>query len=71
MVPAGKKAKCLSSFNRTTKIIHHHHHDHHHHCDYSGPEFKLSIVIYSIIMLFSKIAYYLSRLSRALKLTSV
>ena len=27
MVPAGNKAKRLSSVNRTTKTIHHHHHD--------------------------------------------
>ena len=26
MVPAGNKAKRLSSVNHTTKIIHHHHH---------------------------------------------
>ena len=26
MVPAGNKAKCLSSLNHTTKTIHHHHH---------------------------------------------
>ena len=26
MVPAGNKAKCLSSFNHTTRTIHHHHH---------------------------------------------
>ena len=26
MVPAGNKAKCLSSVNHTTKIIHRHHH---------------------------------------------
>ena len=26
MVPAGNKAKCLSSVNHTTKTIHHHHH---------------------------------------------
>ena len=31
MVPAGNKAKCLSSVNHTTKTIHHHHHHHHHH----------------------------------------
>ena len=29
MVPAGNKAKCLSSVNHTTKTIHHHHHHHH------------------------------------------
>ena len=28
MVPAGDKAKRLSSVNHTTKIIHHHHHHH-------------------------------------------
>ena len=26
MVPAGNKAKCLSSVNHTTKTIHHHRH---------------------------------------------
>ena len=32
MVPAGNKAKRLSSVNNTTKtILHHHHHHHHHH----------------------------------------
>ena len=31
MVPAGNKAKRLSSINHTTKTIHHHHHHHHHH----------------------------------------
>ena len=31
MVPAGNKAKRLSSVNHTTKTIHHHHHHHHHH----------------------------------------
>ena len=30
MVPAGNKAKRLSSVNHTTKTIHHHHHLHHH-----------------------------------------
>ena len=30
MVPAGNKAKHLSSVNHTTKTIHHHHHHHHH-----------------------------------------
>ena len=30
MVPAGNKARRLSSVNHTTKIIHHHHHHHHH-----------------------------------------
>ena len=29
MVPAGNKAKRLSSVNHTTKTIHHHHHHHH------------------------------------------
>ena len=28
MVPAGNKAKHLSSVNHTTKTIHHHHHHH-------------------------------------------
>ena len=28
MVPAGNKAKYLSSVNHTTRIIHHHHHHH-------------------------------------------
>ena len=31
MVPAGNKAKRLSSVSHTTKTIHHHHHHHHHH----------------------------------------
>ena len=31
MVPAGNKAKRLSSVNYTTKTIHDHDHDHHHH----------------------------------------
>ena len=31
VVPAGNKAKRLSSVNHTTKAIHHHHHHHHHH----------------------------------------
>ena len=31
MVPAGNKAKCLLSVNRTTKANYHHHHHHHHH----------------------------------------
>ena len=31
MVPAGNKAKRLSSVNHITKTIHHHHHHHHHH----------------------------------------
>ena len=31
MVPAGNKAKRLSSVNHTTKTIHHHHHHHHNH----------------------------------------
>ena len=31
MVPAGNRAKYLSSVNHTTKLIHHHHHHHHHH----------------------------------------
>ena len=31
MVPAGNKAKRLSSVNHTTKTILHHHHHHHHH----------------------------------------
>ena len=31
MVPAGNKAKHLSSVNHTTKKFHHHHHHHHHH----------------------------------------
>ena len=31
MVPAGNKAKSLSSVSHTTKTIHHHHHHHHHH----------------------------------------
>ena len=30
MVPAGNKAKRLSSVNHTTKTFHHHHHHHHH-----------------------------------------
>ena len=30
MVPAGNKAKRLSSVNHTTKTIHDHHHHHHH-----------------------------------------
>ena len=30
MVPAGNKAKRLSSANHTTETIHHHHHHHHH-----------------------------------------
>ena len=30
MIPAGNKAKRLSSVNHTTKTIHHHHHHHHH-----------------------------------------
>ena len=29
MVPAGNKAKGLSSVNHTTETIHHHHHHHH------------------------------------------
>ena len=29
MVPAGNKAKRLSSVNHTTKTIYHHHHNHH------------------------------------------
>ena len=31
MVPAGNKAKRLSSVSHTTKTLHHHHHHHHHH----------------------------------------
>ena len=31
MVPAGNKAKRLSSVNHTTKTIYHYHHNHHHH----------------------------------------
>ena len=31
MVPAGNKAKRLSSVNHATKRIHRHHHHHHHH----------------------------------------
>ena len=31
MVPAGNKAKHLSSVNHITKPIYHHHHHHHHH----------------------------------------
>ena len=31
MVPAGNKAKGLSSVNHTTKTIHHHYHHHYHH----------------------------------------
>ena len=31
MVPAGNKAKSLSSVSHTTKTIHHHHHHHRHH----------------------------------------
>ena len=31
MVPAGNKAKRLSSVNHTIKTNHHHHHHHHHH----------------------------------------
>ena len=31
MVPAGSKAKRLSSVNHTTKTIRHYHHHHHHH----------------------------------------
>ena len=31
MVPAGNKAKRLSSVNHTIKTIHHHRHHHHHH----------------------------------------
>ena len=31
MIPAGNKAKHLSSVNHTTKTFHHHHHHRHHH----------------------------------------
>ena len=31
VVPAGKKAKCLSLVNHTTKLMLYHHHHHHHH----------------------------------------
>ena len=31
IIPAGNKAKHLSSVYHTTKTIHHHHHHHHHH----------------------------------------
>ena len=36
MVPAGNKAKHLSSVNHTTKTIHHHHHGHEYFSHHSG-----------------------------------
>ena len=42
MIPAGNKAKRLSSVNHTTKTIHHHHHHHHHH--QVGLKLKLQIM---------------------------
>ena len=40
MIPAGNKAKHLSSVNHTTKTIHHHHHLHHlhHHPDVAATD---------------------------------
>ena len=46
MVPAGNKAKRLSSFNHTTKAIHQHHHHHHHHHHQLLKDHHLIIFVY-------------------------
>ena len=70
MVPAGNKAKRLSSVSHTTKTIHHHHHHHqhhhhHHHRPYSTAaaiELYMRAII-RLLLLTLKIAYYSRELS--------
>ena len=61
MVPAGNKAKSLSSVNHTTKTIHHHYHHHHHH----SVVFKLkssSFFQYSNFLLCLRLAPFLKKM---------
>ena len=44
MVPAGNKAKPLSSVNHTTKTIHHHRHHHHHSKNWTKNDDKVWLV---------------------------
>ena len=52
MVPAGNKAKHLSSINHTTKTIHHHHHNHHHHQGVVQKYPKVEFFIGSLLQIF-------------------
>ena len=49
MVPAGIKAKRLSTVNHTSKTIYHHHHHHHHHHHYG---WKHSLQIIKLFQIF-------------------
>ena len=52
MVPAGNKAKRLSSVNHTTKTIHyHHHHPSHSHAPQFSTSFSSSPIFHLILML--------------------
>ena len=64
MVPAGNKAKCLSSVHHTTKTIYHHHpHHHHHHHQYRiwntkwPPTWSFHLYARSLPCLFSMLLY--------------
>ena len=50
MVPAGNKAKCLSSVNHTTEKIHHPHHHHHLHHHYHHHQMQLQQFLFCMLM---------------------